>query len=112
MLKLCILVIVAVYDTHCYTLDRGKAASKHLQSGSVPTSVRTLPHSSSAFISGKEIRKLINCQAMGDLDWAVINSRLPYKRTKEQYEMRKKMWGAIDVNDNGYVSLSEVTRVG
>ena len=48
---------------------------------------------------------------MGDLDWAVINSRLPYKRTKEQYQMRKKMWGAIDVNDNGYVSLSEITRV-
>eukprot|EP00090_Calanus_glacialis_P000251 TRINITY_DN10165_c0_g1_i1.p1 TRINITY_DN10165_c0_g1~~TRINITY_DN10165_c0_g1_i1.p1 ORF type:complete len:183 (-),score=50.60 TRINITY_DN10165_c0_g1_i1:189-737(-) len=47
---------------------------------------------------------------MGDLDWAVINSRLPYKRTKEQYQMRKKMWGAIDVNDNGYVSLSEITR--
>eukprot|EP00092_Neocalanus_flemingeri_P014895 GFUD01016087.1.p1 GENE.GFUD01016087.1~~GFUD01016087.1.p1 ORF type:complete len:183 (-),score=43.94 GFUD01016087.1:103-651(-) len=47
---------------------------------------------------------------MGDLDWAVINSRLPHKRTKEQYQMRKKLWGAIDVNGNGYVSLSEITR--
>jgi len=47
---------------------------------------------------------------MGDLDWALINSRLPYKRTKEEYEKRKKMWEAIDVNDNGYVSLSEITR--
>jgi len=48
---------------------------------------------------------------MGDLDWALINSRLPYKRTKEEYEKRKKMWEAIDVNDNGNVSLSEITRV-
>merc|ERR1712106_459395 len=48
--------------------------------------------------------------AMGELDWAVINARLPYKRTTEQYQIRKKMWGAIDVNDNGYVSLSEITR--
>ena len=48
---------------------------------------------------------------MAELDWAVINARLPHKRTKEQYQMRKKMWEAIDVNDNGYVSLSEITRV-
>ena len=47
---------------------------------------------------------------MGELDWAVINTRLPHKRTTEQYQIRKKMWGAIDVNDNGYVSLSEITR--
>merc|ERR1712202_112333 len=45
-------------------------------------------------------------KTMSDLDWAVINSRLPYKGTKEQYQMRKKMWAAIDVNDNGYVSKS------
>ena len=48
---------------------------------------------------------------MGELDWVKINASLPYKRTKEQYQMRKKMWEAIDVNDNGYVSLSEITRV-
>ena len=27
-------------------------------------------------------------------------------------EKRKEMWRAIDVNDNGYASLSEITRVG
>eukprot|EP00092_Neocalanus_flemingeri_P105206 GFUD01134808.1.p1 GENE.GFUD01134808.1~~GFUD01134808.1.p1 ORF type:complete len:186 (+),score=39.30 GFUD01134808.1:175-732(+) len=43
-------------------------------------------------------------------DWAVINSCLPYKRTMEQYQMRKKMWGAIDVNGNEYASLSEITK--
>ena len=48
---------------------------------------------------------------MGELNWAKINARLPYKRTKEQYQLRKKMWSAIDVNDNGHVSLSEITRV-
>jgi len=47
---------------------------------------------------------------MGELDWVKINASLPHKRTKEQYQMRKKMWEAIDVNDNGYVSLSEITR--
>ena len=26
-------------------------------------------------------------------------------------EKRKEMWSAIDVNDNGYASLSEITRV-
>ena len=49
---------------------------------------------------------------MGELDWALINSRLPYARTKKQYEERRKMWKAIDVNDNGFVSLAEITRVG
>ena len=48
---------------------------------------------------------------MGEINWALINSRLPYARTKEQYEERRKMWRAIDVNDNGFVSLAEITRV-
>ena len=45
------------------------------------------------------------------INWERINSRLPYAKTKEQFEQRKKLWTAIDVNDNGYVSLAEVTRV-
>ena len=48
---------------------------------------------------------------MGELDWALINSRLPYARNKEQLQERKKMWKAIDVNDNGFASLAEITRV-
>ena len=48
---------------------------------------------------------------MGDINWALINSRLPYARTKEQFEERRRMWRAIDVNDNGFVSLAEITRV-
>ena len=48
---------------------------------------------------------------MGEINWVRINSRLPYARTKEQYELRRKMWRAIDVNDNGFVSLAEITRV-
>merc|ERR1712106_669112 len=47
---------------------------------------------------------------MGDINWALINSRLPFARTKEQFEERRKMWKAIDVNDNGFVSLAEITR--
>merc|ERR1711892_531273 len=47
---------------------------------------------------------------MGDINWALINSRLPYARTREQYDERRRMWRAIDVNDNGFVSLAEITR--
>ena len=43
------------------------------------------------------------------VDWERVNSRLPYG--KEEKEKRKEMWKAIDVNDNNYVSLSEITRV-
>ena len=37
--------------------------------------------------------------------------RLPYARTPEARRQRRRMWEAIDVNDNGFVSLAEVTRV-
>ena len=45
------------------------------------------------------------------INWSRINERLPYAKTPEQFEKRKRMWKAIDVNDNGFVSLAEVTRV-
>ena len=69
------------------------------------------------------------------VDWERVNERLPYSKTDEGEEIikilrhfdvgdsdnqlcfvakkkRKEMWRAIDVNDNGYASLSEITRVG
>ena len=69
------------------------------------------------------------------MDWERVNERLPYSKTDEGEEIikisshldvddkdnqlcfvakekRKEMWRAIDVNDNGYASLSEITRVG
>ena len=48
---------------------------------------------------------------MSDLDWADINSKLPFSRDEEEAERRKEMWADIDVNSNGFVSLSEVTTV-
>ena len=45
------------------------------------------------------------------INWGHINERLPYAKTQEQFEKRKQMWRAIDVNDNGFVSLAEITRV-
>ena len=48
---------------------------------------------------------------MAAIDWVRINSNLPHKRTKEQYEQRKTMWAAIDANENGFVSLAEISRV-
>ena len=48
---------------------------------------------------------------MSELDWADINSKLPFSREEEEAERRKEMWAGIDVNGNGFVSLSEVTTV-
>ena len=64
------------------------------------------------------------------MDWEEINSKLPFARTKvaaapyiltfpyhrlshvqEDYEARKELWEAIDVNGNGFLSLAEVTKV-
>ena len=45
------------------------------------------------------------------INWSRINDRLPYAKIQEQFEKRKQMWRAIDVNDNGFVSLAEITRV-
>ena len=64
------------------------------------------------------------------VDWEEINSKLPFARTKvaaapyisshfhnrlshvqEDYEARKELWEAIDVNGNGFLSLAEVTKV-
>ena len=48
---------------------------------------------------------------MSELDWADINSKLPFSRDEEEAERRKELWAAIDVNGNGFLSLSEVTTV-
>ena len=45
------------------------------------------------------------------INWERINARLPWARTPEAKRQRRRMWEAIDVNDNGFVSLAEVTRV-
>ena len=45
------------------------------------------------------------------VDWVRVNARLPYGAGEEARQRRREMWEAIDVNDNGYASLSEVTRV-
>jgi len=44
------------------------------------------------------------------IDWDEINSKLPFARTKEDYEARKELWEAVDVNGNGFLSLAEVTK--
>ena len=45
------------------------------------------------------------------INWERINARLPYLRTPEHRALRRRMWAEIDCNDNGFVSLAEVTRV-
>ena len=48
---------------------------------------------------------------MSQVDWDDINSKLPFGREEEDTERRQKIWAEIDVNGNGFVSLSEVTTV-
>ena len=43
-------------------------------------------------------------------DWDKFLESLPIKKTAEDRAKRKKMWSAIDMNGNGYVSLAEFER--
>ena len=43
-------------------------------------------------------------------DWDGFLNSLPIKKTAEDRAKRKKMWDAIDMNKNGYVSLAEFDR--
>ena len=47
---------------------------------------------------------------MSAIDWEEINSKLPFKRTDEQKEQRKALFKQFDPNENGYLSLAEVTK--
>ena len=44
---------------------------------------------------------------MSKIDWAAINEKLPYERTDEAKERRRKLFGQFDPNGNGYLSLAE-----
>jgi len=43
------------------------------------------------------------------IDWASINSKLPYQKTAEEKAKRKKMFNEFD-NGNGVLSLAEVDK--
>ena len=44
------------------------------------------------------------------IDWAQVNSKLPYEKTSEAKAQRDQLWQGIDANGNGYLSLAEVDR--
>ena len=44
------------------------------------------------------------------IDWEKINKNLPYAKTRSELVRRRELWRAMDVNDNGFLSLAEVTR--
>ena len=46
-----------------------------------------------------------------DYDWAGLIQRLPIKKTVEDRAKRRELWRAIDMNNNGYISLAEFDRV-
>lgn len=45
-----------------------------------------------------------------NFDWSALLSKLPVKRNSTDRALRRKMWRAIDMNDNGYASLAELDR--
>lgn len=45
------------------------------------------------------------------IDWDSINSKLPYKKSPEAKAKRKELFDSFDVNDNGYISLAEVSSI-
>jgi len=45
-----------------------------------------------------------------NLDWAALTAKLPMTLSQEDREARKRIWNAIDVNGNGYLSLAEVDK--
>ena len=45
-----------------------------------------------------------------NFDWDGLLKKLPIKKTDSERAERKKLWNAIDMNGNGYVSLAEFDR--
>ena len=45
-----------------------------------------------------------------NFDWDALLKKLPVKRNASDRALRRKMWKAIDMNDNGYASLAELDR--
>jgi len=47
---------------------------------------------------------------MSAINWSEINAKLPYGRTTEEKERRKKLFKELDPNGNGHLSLAEVDK--
>ena len=45
-----------------------------------------------------------------DFDWNGLLKKLPIKKTEAERAERRKLWKAIDMNGNGFVSLAEFDR--
>ena len=44
------------------------------------------------------------------IDWNLIDKKLPYQKTPEQFKKRSDIWSGMDVNGNGYLSLAEIDK--
>ena len=42
--------------------------------------------------------------------WDELKEKLPWHKTSEDLAKRQAIWGGIDVNGNGYLSLAEVDK--
>ena len=45
-----------------------------------------------------------------DKIWEELREKLPYGASEEDTAKRNKMWGSVDVNSNGYLSLAELDK--
>jgi len=46
---------------------------------------------------------------MAAIDWDEINAKLPFARTDEDKAKRRELFKQFDPNENGYLSLAEVS---
>ena len=46
---------------------------------------------------------------MAAIDWDEINAKLPFERTDEDKAKRRELFKQFDPNENGYLSLAEVS---
>ena len=47
---------------------------------------------------------------MANIDWEEINAKLPFERTDDGKEKRKELFKHFDPNENGFLSLAEVSK--
>ncbi len=47
---------------------------------------------------------------MSEINWDEINEKLPFERTDEDKAKRRELFKQFDPNENGYLSLAEVSH--
>jgi len=88
---------------------RNTEAKKEAMASFVPTAAKPKEAGDSATLLSSDGYKE-NLEGNYNVDWAALTAKLPMTLSPEDREARKKIWRAIDMNGNGYLSLAEVDK--